>query len=136
MSDKKTDVENDEILVFGKGGKERIVFLNAKAMFALENYLNSRKDEQPELFVGLKAPYKPLQKSSVETIVRKLGGKAGVDNVHPHRFRRTAATLALNRGMPIEQVSQMLGHSKIETTTIYARSDLQNVKSSHKKYVV
>ena len=133
---KKTDIENDEILVFGKGEKERVVFLNAKAMFALESYLATRKDNRPELFVSLKAPYNPIQKSSVEGIVRKLGEKAGVKNVHPHRFRRTAATLALNRGMPIEQVSQMLGHSKIETTTIYARSDLQNVKSSHKKYVV
>ncbi len=133
---KKTDIENDEILVFGKGEKERVVFLNAKAIFALENYLTTRNDNHSELFVSLKAPYNPIQKSSVERIVRKLGEKAGVKNVHPHRFRRTAATLALNRGMPIEQVSQMLGHSKIETTTIYARSDLQNVKSSHKKYVV
>lgn len=130
------DIQNDELLVFGKGEKERIVYLNAKAKLSLLEYLSNRKDDNPALFVSLKSPHKRLTAGGVEGIVRKLGSKSGVPNAHPHRFRRTAATLALNRGMPIEQVAQMLGHNKIETTTIYARSEQENVKASHRKYVV
>ena len=88
------------------------------------------------LFVSLKKPFTRIGKSCIEGTLKKLGCSVNISNVHPHRFRRTAATIALNRGMPIEQVSQVLGHSKIETTTIYARSSNENVKSSHKKYVV
>lgn len=130
------DIANDEITVFGKGEKERVVYLNAKAMLSLKQYLKDRTDDNEAIFVTSKRPYSRLKKSGVEVMLRDLGERAGVKNTHPHRFRRTAATLALNRGMPIEQVSQMLGHEKIETTTIYARSDKDNVKASHRKYVV
>lgn len=130
------DIENDEITVLGKGEKERIVYLNAKAMLSLKQYLKERTDDNEAVFVTSKSPYTRLNKGGVEVMLRDLGKRAGVKNTHPHRFRRTAATLALNRGMPIEQVSQMLGHEKIETTTIYARSDKDNVKASHRKYVV
>lgn len=130
-----SDVHGEEVNIIGKGNKERIVFLNAKAILSLEKYLRTRSDESPALFVSLNNPHERLGKSGIETIFREIGKTAGVSNVHPHRFRRTCATLSLNRGMPIEQVSQMLGHEKIETTTIYARSSKENVKSSHKKYV-
>lgn len=130
------DIENDEITVFGKGEKERVVYLNAKAMLSLKQYLKERTDDNEAVFVTSKSPYTRLNKGGVEVMLRDLGKRAGVKNTHPHRFRRTAATLALNRGMPIEQVAQMLGHEKIETTTIYARSDKDNVKASHRKYVV
>lgn len=132
----KDDIANDEITVFGKGEKERAVYLNARAALSLSEYLGNRKDNNKALFVSAKKPYTRLTKGSIEKIVRETGEKAGVTNCHPHRFRRTNATLALNRGMPIEQVSQMLGHSNIETTTIYARSEEENVRASHKKYVV
>ena len=131
-----SDIQNDEIIVFGKGEKERTVYLNAKAKLSIEQYLALRNYSEDALFTSTKSPYTRLKAGSVETIIREIGEKAGVKNTHPHRFRRTAATLALNRGMPIEQVSQMLGHENIETTTIYARSDKENVKASHKKYVV
>lgn len=131
-----SDIQNDEIVVFGKGEKERIVYLNAKAKLSIEQYLEARQDKCEALFISAKKPYTRLKKGSIERIVRQIGENANIKNTHPHRFRRTAATLALNRGMPIEQVSQMLGHENIETTTIYARSDKENVKASHKKYVV
>ena len=132
----KEDIDGDEIVVFGKGEKERIVYLNARAKLSLQDYLNSRTDNNDSLFVELRSPHKRLTAGAVETLIRNVGNKAGVKKCHPHRFRRTCATIALNRGMPIEQVSQMLGHAKIETTTIYARSNEENVKNSHKKYVV
>lgn len=131
-----SDIENDEAIVMGKGGKERIVYLNAKALLSIREYLNSRSDSEDALFVSIKKPHKRITTSTVESMIRQLGERNGVANCHPHRFRRTTATTALNRGMPIEQVSQMLGHSNIETTTIYARSEKENVKSSHRKYVV
>lgn len=131
-----SDIQDDEIVVFGKGEKERTVYLNAKAKLSIEQYLALRTDKNEALFVGCKKPNNRISSGNVERIIREIGAKAGVKNTHPHRFRRTAATLALNRGMPIEQVSQMLGHESIETTTIYARSDKENVKASHKKYVV
>lgn len=130
------DIDGDQISVIGKGDKERIVYLNAKAQLAVKRYLDSRTDKEKYLFIGTKKPFKQMTKSNVERVIRNLGRKAGVENTHPHRFRRTAATLALNRGMPIEQVKQMLGHESIGTTTLYARSDVENVKASHKKYVV
>lgn len=133
---KLCDIDGDQISVIGKGDKERIVYLNAKAQVALKRYLDSRNDNNDHLFVGYKKPFSVLTKGRVESIVRELGETAGVKNAHPHRFRRTAATLALNRGMPIEQVQQMLGHESIGTTTLYARSSEQNVKASHRKYVV
>lgn len=131
----REDVAGDEVTVFGKGEKERITYLNAKSRFALDEYLKSRDDNNEALFVGLKKPHTRMSRGAIETRIREIGKSAGVKKCHPHRFRRTAATLALNRGMPLDQVSKMLGHEKIETTTIYARSDIENVKASHRKYV-
>lgn len=131
----RNDLNGDEILVFGKGGKERICYLNAKARLALDDYLKSRTDSNSALFVSSKKPYTRLKKGSIERLIREIGDLAGVTNCHPHRFRRTAATIALNRGMPLDQVQKMLGHENITTTTIYARSEIENVKASHRKYV-
>lgn len=130
------DVNGDEVLVFGKGSKERICYLNAKARLAINEYIENRTDSETALFVSSKKPFERLKQGSVELLIRNIGKQAGVDNCHPHRFRRTAATIALNRGMPIEQVQKMLGHENIGTTTIYARSEIENVKASHRKYVV
>lgn len=132
----KSDIQDDEITVFGKGEKERIVYLNTKAKLAINEYLKSRRDDNDALFVSSKTPHKRLETSGIETIIRDIGEKAGVKKAHPHKFRRTSATLALNRGMPIEQVQQILGHESINTTTIYARSEKENVKANHKKYIV
>lgn len=129
------DIADDEIIVFGKGEKERTVYLNARAKIAISVYLKTRADNEIALFVGERTK-KRLNKSSIEQIIRDIGKSAGIDNCYPHKFRRTAATLALNRGMPIEQVQAMLGHADIATTTIYARSEEKNVKASHEKYVV
>ena len=131
----KSDLKKDEIIVFGKGEKERTVFLNAKSQLILSRYLESRTDNNSAMFVSLKKPFRRLSKSGIEVRLRDIGKKAQVTKCYPHRFRRTTATYALNRGMPIEQVSQMLGHEDIETTTIYARSNVENVKNSHKKYI-
>ncbi len=131
----RADLDGDQMIVHGKGEKERYVYLNAKAIVALGNYLETRNDDKPALFVSFDKPYDRLKKSSIETMVRELGKELGIDNVHPHRFRRTAATVALNRGMPIDQVQQMLGHEQIATTTIYAKTLSESVKASHKKYL-
>lgn len=129
------DIANDEIIVFGKGEKERTVYLNARAKIAVSEYLKTRTDNDSALFIG-KRTKERLKKGGIERMIRELGKSAGVPNCHPHRFRRTAGTIALNRGMPLEQVQQMLGHEDIATTTIYARSEEANVKASHGKYVV
>lgn len=131
----RSDLDGDEIVVYGKGKKERIVYLNAKARFALQKYMESRKDDNPAMFVSRFEPHERLMVSGIEMRIRKLGRENGVEDTHPHRFRRTAATLAINRGMPIEQVQIMLGHESIETTTIYAVSAQETVKTSHKKYL-
>lgn len=130
------DINGDEVRLFGKGSKERIAYLNARAQMSISEYLEERTDSEKALFVSLRKPYQRMQNSGIELRVREIGKAAGVENTHPHRFRRTCATRALNRGMPLEEVSQMLGHEDIETTTIYARSEKQNVKASHRKYVV
>lgn len=132
---KLSDINGDEILVLGKGNKERIVYLNARALVAVKKLIEDRDYESEYLFCSERG-HRQLKNSSIQSIVKSIGKRAGVTNVHPHRFRRTAATHALNRGMPIEQVSRMLGHASIETTTIYARSTTENVKESHKKFVV
>ena len=132
----REDIDGDEIIVKGKGKKERIVYLNAKARIALQRYLDTRKDNDPALFVSMHEPHRRVRISGLGIMIRKLGQKANVQDTHPHRFRRTAATMALNRGMPIDQVQLMLGHESIETTTIYAASAQEAVKASHKKYVV
>lgn len=131
----RKDIKGDELVVYGKGRKERVVYLNARAQFALQEYLKTRQDENPALFVTLDAPHDRLKIAGIEICVRKLGKKTGVKNVHPHRFRRTAATMALNRGMPLDQVSQMLGHSNLDTTSIYAITSQEQVKANHKKYL-
>ncbi len=132
----KSDINGDEIIVFGKGSKERVVYLNAKSRIEIEEYIKSRDDDNDALFVQDRKPHSRMTKSGVEWCIRQLGQRAGIEKCHPHRFRRTAATVALNRGMPLDQVQQMLGHEDIETTTIYARSEAENVKANHRKYIV
>ena len=113
------DFENRECVVFGKGSKERPVYFDARTKIHLKNYLESRKDDNPALFVSLLSPYNRLQISGVEIRLRELGRKLGIPKVHPHKFRRTLATKAIDKGMPIEQVQKLLGHSKIDTTMQY-----------------
>lgn len=133
----RSDIDGDQCIVFGKGQKERYVYLNAKAQLSLKEYLESREDDNEALFVSLFKPHERWAISGIESRIRELGKEAGISGkVHPHRFRRTAATFALNRGMPIEQVQQMLGHSEINTTMIYVSTSQETVKASHKKYVV
>lgn len=127
--------ESDDVMVLGKGNKEREVYLNARAHLHLRQYLETRKDDNPALFVGEKFPHERLTRAGVEYIISKLGVAAGVDNVHPHRFRRTSATDLLRMGMPIEQVQELLGHTKIETTRIYCTVTKEQVRSSHRRYM-
>jgi hypothetical protein len=129
------DFEQRQTIVIGKGAKEREVYFNASTKLHLKEYLNSRTDDSPALFVQQKAPYNRLSISGVEAALRRLGNSASINKVHPHRFRRTMATEAINRGMPIEQVQRLLGHAKIDTTMRYAQVDQQNVKISHRKYL-
>lgn len=124
-----------ECVVFGKGGKERTVYLNSKACIHLRRYLDSRTDDNPALFVGIKKPHQRLSKEGIEAILRGIGRSSGVDHVHPHRFRRTMATNALNRGMPVQEVRQLLGHEKMDTTMIYCTVSQEGVKLSHKKFI-
>ena len=131
----RTDIKNDMAVVKGKGSKERKIYFSQKSMYYLNQYLQSRKDTNEALFVGLKKPYTRISVECVETICRTLGKVAEVEKVHPHRFRRTMATRALNKGMPIQEVQMLLGHSKIDTTMIYCSVDEDNIKLSHKKYV-
>lgn len=129
------DFENRECVVFGKGNKERPVYFDARTKIHLKNYIASRKDDNPALFVSLLQPYNRLEISGVEIRLRNLGRKLGIPKVHPHKFRRTLATKAIDKGMPIEQVQQLLGHAKIETTMEYAMVSQNNVKNSHRKYI-
>lgn len=129
------DFENRECIVFGKGDKERKVYFDARTKIHLQRYLASRTDNNPALFVTLLKPYKRLQISGVEVRLRQLGKKLNIPKVHPHKFRRTLATRAIDKGMPIEQVQQLLGHQKIDTTLQYAMVNQNNVKLSHKKYI-
>ena len=129
------DFENRECVVFGKGSKERPVYFDARTKIHLKNYLESRTDDNPALFVSLQRPFARLEISGVEIRLRQLGRKLGIPKVHPHKFRRTLATKAIDKGMPIEQVQQLLGHAKIDTTMQYAMVDQNNVKMSHKKYI-
>ena len=129
------DFENRECVVFGKGNKERPVYFDARTKIHLKNYLNSRKDHDPALFVSLDAPHERLNISGVEIRLRQLGRRLGIQKVHPHKFRRTVATKAIDKGMPIEQVQSLLGHSQIDTTMHYAMVNQNNVKESHRKYV-
>ena len=132
-----TDVsfEQRECIVFGKGNKERRVYFDAKAKIHLQQYLKTRTDDNSALFVTLDAPHDRLKISGVEIRLRMLGRKVGVSRVHPHKFRRTMATRAIDKGMPIEQVQKILGHSQIDTTMQYAIVNQENVKTSHRKYI-
>ena len=127
--------ESQECVVLGKGDKERIVYFDARTKVHLQNYLNDRDDCNPALFVSLLKPHKRLQISGVELRLRELGKELNIDKVHPHKFRRTLATKAIDKGMPIEQVQTLLGHSQINTTMEYAIVNQTNVKNSHKKYI-
>ena len=129
------DFDNRECIVFGKGAKERKVYFDARTKIHLLNYLHSRDDDNEALFVSLLKPHNRLQISGVEIRLRDLGVELDINRVHPHKFRRTLATRAIDKGMPIEQVQQLLGHEKIETTLHYAQVDQNNVKISHKKYI-
>ena len=129
------DFENRECIVFGKGKKERPVYFDARTKIHLKNYLNSREDTHPALFVTLFKNTKRLGIAGVEIRLRKLGQKLGISKVHPHKFRRTLATKAIDKGMPIEQVQKLLGHAKIDTTLAYAMVNQSNVKHSHQKFI-
>ena len=127
-------VENG-CIVHGKGGKERPVYLNASAAYHLQMYLQSRTDHNPALFVGCCQPYARMGKSGIEAILRRLGKDAGVEHVHPHRYRRTALTNAANRGMPLQDVQSLAGHASPNTTMIYCTVDRGKVKAEHKMYL-
>lgn len=129
------DFANRECVVLGKGSKERIVYFDARTKLHLQNYLNSRTDDNEALFVSLLEPHNRLEIAGVEIMLRKLGRSLEINKVHPHKFRRTLATRAIDKGMPIEQVQKLLGHQKVDTTMEYAIVDQQNVKNSHKKYL-
>jgi site-specific recombinase, phage integrase family len=129
------DFNERECIVFGKGSKERVVYFDARTKIHLKNYLESRVDDNPALFVSLKVPYERLKIGGVEVRLREFGKKLGLQKVHPHKFRRTLATMAIDKGMPIEQLQQLLGHSKIDTTLQYAMVKQSNVKIAHRKYI-
>ena len=124
-----------ECIVFGKGSKERVVYFDARTKLHLQNYLDSRTDDNPALFVSLKSPFERLKIGGVEVRLREFGKKLGISKVHPHKFRRTLATMAIDKGMPIEQLQQLLGHRKIDTTLQYAMVKQSNVKIAHRKYI-
>ncbi len=129
------DFNERECIVFGKGSKERVVYFDARSKIHLQNYLKSRIDDNPALFVSLKSPHERLRIGGVEVRLREYGKKLGLQKVHPHKFRRTLATMAIDKGMPIEQLQQLLGHRKIDTTLQYAMVKQSNVKIAHRKYI-
>ena len=129
------DFNERECIVFGKGNKARVVYFDARTKIHLQNYLKSRSDNNLALFVSLKAPHNRLQIGGVEARLRRLGELLGIHKVHPHKFRRTLATMAIDKGMPIEQLQQLLGHKKIDTTLQYAMVKQSNVKISHQRYI-
>ena len=124
-----------ECVVFGKGDKERIVYFDARTKIHLQNYLQSRTDDDPALFVSLQAPHSRLSIGGIEVRLRQMGKRLGLNKVHPHKFRRTLATMAIDKGMPIEQLQQLLGHKRIDTTLQYAMVKQSNVKIAHRKYI-
>lgn len=124
-----------ECVVFGKGDKERIVYFDARTKIHLQNYLNSRSDDNNALFVTLRKPFNRITIGGIETRIRKIGRKLDINKAHPHKFRRTLATKAIDKGMPIEQLQKLLGHQKIDTTLQYAMVKQSNVKIAHKKYI-
>jgi len=124
-----------ECVVLGKGDSERIVYFDAKTKIHLQKYLESRNDNSPALFVSLRKPYERLGIPGIEKRMRKLGHEAKIKKIHPHKFRRTMATNAIDKGMPIEQVQRLLGHVQIDTTMQYAMVNQNNVKISHRKFI-
>ena len=129
------DFQNRECIVTGKGNKQRIVYFDARTKIHLQNYLQQRKDSNEALFVSLLAPYNRLHISGVEIRLRNIGKDLNMTKVHPHKFRRTLATMAIDKGMPIEQVQHLLGHQSLDTTLQYAMVNQANVKISHRKYI-
>lgn len=129
------DFNERECIVFGKGNKERVVYFDARTKIHLQNYLESRVDDNSALFVSLKSPYRRITIGGIETRLREFGRRIGLQKVHPHKFRRTLATMAIDKGMPIEQLQQLLGHRKIDTTLQYAMVKQSNVKIAHRKYI-
>ena len=135
LNRKDIDFNERECIVFGKGDKERMVYFDARTKLHLQAYLDSRTDENPALFVSLKAPHNRMTIGGIETRLREMGKRLGVLKVHPHKFRRTLATMAIDKGMPIEQLQQLLGHKRIDTTLQYAMVKQSNVKLAHRKYI-
>lgn len=129
------DFVNRECIVLGKGNKQRKVYFDARTKIHLQRYLSERTDDNPALFVTLNKPYSRLQIKGVEMRLQRLGRKLGLIRVHPHKFRRTLATMAIDKGMPIEQVQQLLGHESVDTTLQYAMVNQNNVKLSHHRYI-
>ena len=129
------DFYERECIVFGKGESERIVYFDARTKIHLIEYIQSRNDENPALFVSLNSPHNRLGISGVETRLRELGKKCNINKVHPHKFRRTMATNAIDKGMPIEQVQKLLGHVQIDTTMHYAMVNQSNVKLAHRRFI-
>lgn len=135
LNRKDINFEERECVVFGKGSKERMVYFDARTKIHLQEYLNSRTDANPALFVSLKSPYDRMKIGGIEARLRGIGRNLGIENVHPHKFRRTLATMAIDKGMPIEQLQQLLGHKRIDTTLQYAMVKQSNVKIAHRKYI-
>lgn len=133
----RDDISFDEreCIVFGKGDKERMVYFDARTKIHLQNYLDSRTDNNEALFVSLKAPYNRMKIGGIELILREMGKRLNIEKVHPHKFRRTLATVAIDKGMPIEQLQKLLGHQRIDTTLQYAMVKQSNVKIAHRKYI-
>lgn len=129
------DFEKRECIVLGKGNKQRKVYFDARTKLHLRKYIDSRDDKNSALFVSLQKPHNRLLISGVEIRLRELGAKLNIPKLHPHRFRRTLATTAIDKGMPIEQVQQLLGHQSIDTTLQYSMVNQNNVKESHRKYI-
>ena len=127
--------EERECIVFGKGSKERLVYFDARTKIHLQNYLNSRNDTNKALFVSLKAPFNRMTIGGIEVRLREMGRKLGINKVHPHKFRRTLATMAIDKGMPVEQLQKLLGHQRIDTTLQYAMVKQSNVKIAHRRYI-
>ncbi len=129
------DFAERECVVFGKGDKERIVYFDARAKLHLHEYIKNRTDDNPALFVSLRAPHERISIGGIEHRLREMGRRLNIAKVHPHKFRRTLATMAIDKGMPIEQLQKLLGHQRIDTTLQYAMVKQSNVKTAHRKYI-
>ena len=129
------NLQERECIVYGKGDKERKVYFDARTKLHIEEYLRTRKDDNAALFVSLNYPYNRLKISGVEIRLREMGRRLKIDRIHPHKFRRTMATRAIDKGMPIEQVQKLLGHQQIDTTMKYAMVNQSNVKASHRRFI-